>query len=93
MTNIPNVTYRALDEAYGKLNEKQEVYGNTTMQMVKGKWYVCITVPQRLRNYFSGHKQLKLSTGIAELENAVFLRVFKALELYDRLTIADRRDM
>ena len=53
--------------------------------MVKGKWYVQITVPKEHRARVKGKTQLRISTGTSDKKLAEKLCHDKAQELYDKL--------
>jgi|GEM_PF-6501236 len=41
-------------------------YPATTLSFQKGKYYVVVTIPAELKEYFKGRKQLKRSTGTSD---------------------------
>lgn len=86
--NIPGKVVSSLNEAYTSVKESEKIYGKTTLQFIKNKWYVCITVPTFLRQKI-GFKQLKLSTGTSNGDQALLMQVLKAKALYQRLAYAD----
>jgi hypothetical protein len=45
-------------------------YPATTLAMNKDKYYVLLTIPVELREYFNGRNQLKRSTGTSDLRDA-----------------------
>lgn len=63
-----------------------------TLILTKGKWYVCVTVPIHLREYFNGQKQLKLSCGTADRSLAEKRFVDLATKLFDRLRTVERQN-
>ena len=63
-----------------------------TLILAKGKWYVCVTVPIHLREYFNGQKQLKLSCGTADRSLAEKRLVGLASKLFDRIRTAESQN-
>ena len=45
-------------------------YPATSLALNKGKYYVLLTIPPELREFFNGRKQLKRSTGTRDLQDA-----------------------
>ncbi|WP_324751807.1 DUF6538 domain-containing protein [Roseovarius sp. Pro17] len=45
-------------------------YPATSLALNKGKYYVLLTIPPELREFLSGRKQLKRSTGTRDLQDA-----------------------
>ena len=69
-------------------------YPATTLSRNKGKYYVVVTIPSDLRQYFNGQKQLKRSTGTSDLGDAKRRQHRISTELYARLDASqpDMRD-
>jgi hypothetical protein len=57
-------------------------YPKAQLVLVKGKYYVQVTIPIELRPAFKGQVQLRLSTGTADLSVAERRRHPKASEIY-----------
>lgn len=60
-------------------------YPAATLAHNKGKYYVLLTIPLELRQYFNGRKQLKKSTGISDLADAKRRQHGISSELYAQL--------
>ena len=60
-------------------------YPATTLALNKGKYYVLLTIPAELREYFNGRKQLKRSTGTSDLRDAKRRQHDITVELYAQL--------
>ena len=70
-------------------------YPATTLALNKGKYYVLLTIPQELREYFNGRKQLKKSTGTSDPAAARRRQHNISTELYAQLDACkpDLRDV
>ena len=51
-------------------NKPDYQYPASNVRMVKGKWYVKISVPAHMRHLFSNRRDIKLSTGTTDLKAA-----------------------
>jgi integrase len=60
-------------------------YPATTLALNKGKYYVLLTIPAELREFFNGRKQLKRSTGTSDLADAKRRQHNISAELYAQL--------
>ncbi len=60
-------------------------YPATSLAKNKGKYYVLLTIPVELREYFNGRKQLKRSTGTSDLGDAKRRQHKITSELYAQL--------
>ena len=60
-------------------------YPATSLVMIKGKWYVNVTVPQELRERFRGQRQLRRSTGTSDEATAKRMQHDIATVLYELL--------
>ncbi|WP_443070198.1 DUF6538 domain-containing protein [Sulfitobacter sp.] len=60
-------------------------YPATSLAINKGKYYVLLTVPTELRQYFNNRKQLKRSTGTSDLRDAERRQHGIATDLYAQL--------
>lgn len=58
-------------------------YPASTIILVKGKWYVSVTVPKALEHLFKV-KQLRLSTGTSDRQKAKMLQHAKSAQIYER---------
>jgi len=88
VNNIPQRVLDTLNEVCTEAKVSEEIYGKTTMQFIKNKWYVCITVPSFLREKV-GLKQIKTSTGTSDSQIALLLKALKSRDLYAKLAYAD----
>jgi len=70
-------------------------YPATTLAQNKGKFYVLLTIPPELREYFGGRKQLKRSTGTSDIGDAKRRQHNISAELYAQLDACkpDPRDV
>lgn len=59
-----------------------------TLVRTKGKWYVCVTVPQEHRSALGGQKQLKASTGTSDRALAEKLLISKSNQLITKIKSA-----
>lgn len=60
-------------------------YPATSLALNKGKYYVLLTIPPPLREFFNGRKQLKRSTGTSDLQYAKRKQHGISADLYGQL--------
>lgn len=60
-------------------------YPATTLAQNKGKFYVLLTIPPELREYFGGRNQLKRSTGTSDMADAKRRQHNISADLYAQL--------
>jgi integrase len=65
-------------------------YPAATLSFQKGKYYSVVTIPEPLREYFKGRKQLKRSTGTSDRKLAEQTLHNKASEIYRLLDEANK---
>jgi integrase len=63
-------------------------YPASSVRMVKGKWYVTISVPAHMRHLFSNRRDIKLSTGTTDLKGAQRKQHDLAQQIYDKFDAA-----
>lgn len=56
-----------------------------TLVLTKGKWYVCVTIPNEYRSMMNGQKQLKASTGTSDRAQAEKLLISKSNKLIAKI--------
>ena len=66
-------------------------YPASTLSLVKGKWYVSVTVPKAIEHMFK-LKQIKLSTGTSDRQQAKKLQHTISQQIYDRFDSALRNE-
>ena len=63
-------------------------YPASSVRMVKGKWYVTISVPAHMRHLFSNRRDIKLSTGTTDLKAAQRKQHDLAQQIYNKFDAA-----
>ena len=63
-------------------------YPASSVRMVKGKWYVSISVPAHMRHLFSNRRDIKLSTGTTDLKAAQRKQHDLAQQIYNKFDAA-----
>lgn len=66
-------------------------YPAATLSFQKGKYYAVVTIPEPLREYFKGRKQLKRSTGTSDRKLAEQKLHRKTSEIYGELEKANQK--
>jgi hypothetical protein len=66
-------------------------YPAATLSFQKGKYYAVVTIPEPLREYFKGRKQLKRSTGTSDRKLAEQNLHRKTSEIYGELEKANQK--
>ena len=65
-------------------------YPASNVRMVKGKWYVTISVPAHMRHLLSNRRDIKLSTGTTDLRVAQRMEHDLAQQIYDKFDAAQQ---
>ena len=68
-------------------------YPASSVRMVKGKWYVTISVPAHMQHLFSNRRDIKLSTGTTDLKAAQRKQHDLAQQIYDKFDAARDDDV
>ncbi|WP_223427924.1 DUF6538 domain-containing protein [Tateyamaria pelophila] len=63
-------------------------YPASTLSLIKGKWYVSVTVPVGLRSAFNNRTQIKVSTGTSDKSEAARRQHDKAEAIYKQFDSA-----
>ena len=78
------------DSMFRNANKTDYQYPASSVRMVKGKWYVTISVPAHMRHLLSNRKNLRLSTGTTDLRVAQRMEHDLAQQIYDKFDAAQQ---
>ena len=59
-------------------------YPASSVKLIKGKWYVIVSIPAHMRQLFRNQRNLRLSTGTTDLRVAKRMQHDLAQRLYDK---------
>ena len=79
------------DSMFRNANKTDYQYPASSVRMVKGKWYVTISVPAHMRHLLSNRKNLRLSTGTTDLRVAQRMEHDLAQQIYDKFDVAQQQ--
>ena len=79
------------DSMFKNANKTDYQYPASSVRMVKGKWYVTISVPAHMRHLLSNRKNLRLSTGTTDLRVAQRMEHDLAQQIYDKFDAAQQQ--
>ena len=72
-------------------NKPNYQYPASSVKLIKGKWYVIVSIPAHMRQLFRNQRNLRLSTGTNDLKLAQRMQHDLAQQIYDKFDAAQQQ--